>query len=105
MREDEHSNPGQGGEEIAWLDLIPIYEAPNEDSAIHVQAWLASDGIPARVRSAQIPGFDGAFAMAVGFWGQVMVPRESAERARELVRRLLADAGGGGRVLEAERGP
>ena len=79
------SGDGPGGEDLAWMELYPVYKAPDEDSAIHVQALLASAGIEARIRSAQIPGFDGAFAMAVGFWGQVFVPRGEVIRAREVL--------------------
>jgi hypothetical protein len=71
------------------LDLYPVYDAPNEDSAIHVRAFLESAGIEARIRSAQVPGFDGAFAMAVGYWGQVLVPRREVVRARDLLEGFL----------------
>lgn len=89
--------PREGdGPEIEWADLCALYRAPDESSAIHVTAMLRSAGITARIRSAQIPAFDGAFAMAVGFWGTVLVPREEYLRARELLDLFLAEAERGG---------
>jgi hypothetical protein len=94
--ERDEPTPGDSGDEIGWLDLCAVYRAPDEPSAIHVTAMLRSVGIVARVRSAQIPAFDGAFAMAVGFWGEVMVPREDFLNARTLVEAFVRDAEGGG---------
>ncbi|MBM3316523.1 MAG: hypothetical protein FJY75_01595 [Candidatus Eisenbacteria bacterium] len=77
------AGPGDGA--LEWLDLWPVHDAADEDSAIHLQALLRSAGIAARVRSAQVPGFDGVFAMAVGFWGQVLVPKSDVLRARQIL--------------------
>jgi hypothetical protein len=95
MNDDTHDAGGSGerpshDDELAWLDLYPVYDAADEDSAIHVQALLVSAGIEARIRSAQVPGFDGAFASAVGFWGQVMVPRREVVQARALLEQFEA---------------
>ena len=84
--------PGDSGEKVGWLDLCAVYRAPDESSAIHLTAMLRSVGIAARVRSAQIPAFDGAFAMAVGYWGEVMVPREDVLSALGMVEALVRDA-------------
>jgi hypothetical protein len=99
-------------ESTVWVDLEAVYDAPDEDSAIHVQALLKSAGFDARIRSAQVPCFDGAFASAVGYWGQVVVPRETADGARELLKdlkrrlalRLLSDDGHSGSDSQREPG-
>jgi hypothetical protein len=78
-----------GEDRVRWLDLVPVSEAANEDTAIHLCALLQSAGIEARVRSAQVAAFDGAFSAAVGYWGQVLVPRADALRAREFVTEFL----------------
>jgi len=87
---------GDGGSEepdreerVSWLDLCPVYEAPDEVTAIHVQAFLIGAGLEARIRSAQVPCFDGAFAMAVGYWGHVLVTRGDFLRARALLENWL----------------
>lgn len=87
-------NEDHWNEETGWADLWPVYEAANEDVAIHVRALLESAGIEARIRSAQIPGFNGAFASAVGFWGQVLVARGDVLRAREVLEALARTEGG-----------
>jgi hypothetical protein len=99
--DDTPSEPPAGGDgpALEWADLCSVYRAPDESSAIHVTAMLRSAGIAARIRSAQIPAFDGAFAMAVGYWGTVMVPREEYLRARELVELFSAEAERGGPEL------
>ena len=79
------------GCEMEWLELHSVYDAPDEATAIHVRALLAGAGIAARVRSAQIPGFDGAFAMAVGYWGQVMVAWRDVVRAKALLEAFLEE--------------
>ena len=98
---DKPDEPPEDGEgtELAWADLCSVYRAPDEPSAIHVTAMLRSAEITARIRSAQIPAFDGAFAMAVGYWGTVMVPREEYLRARELVELFVGEAERGGPEL------
>ena len=94
---DEPAGTQSGGAE--WLDLYPVYRAPDEPSAIHVEAMLRSAGIPARIRSAQIAAFDGVFASAVGYWGQVLVTREDLLRARALVEEFVREAERGGPSL------
>jgi hypothetical protein len=95
----EEPPPDDDGPEIEWADLCSVYRAPDESSAIHVTAMLRSAGITARIRSAQIPAFDGAFAMAIGYWGTVMVPRAEYLRARELVELFVGEAERGGPEL------
>jgi hypothetical protein len=91
--EPERSGEGPGPE---WLDLYPAYHAPDEPSAIHVEAMLRSAGIASRIRSAQIPAYDGVFVAAVGYWGQVLVAREDLLAARALVEEFVREAERGG---------
>jgi hypothetical protein len=95
MMNDEggNRNGGERNGEMEWLELHPVYDAADEATAIHVQALLTGVGIAARVRSAQIPGFDGAFAMAVGYWGQVMVAWRDVVRAKALLEAFEEELG------------
>jgi hypothetical protein len=90
MRDDDATMAAADGDGVRWLDLVPVHDAANEDSAIHLCALLKSAGIEARVRSAQVAAFDGAFSAAVGYWGQVVAPRADAARARELLAEFLS---------------
>jgi hypothetical protein len=76
---------------LIWVDLRPVYDAPDEASAIHVRTLLQSAGMAARIRSAQVPAFDGALASGVGFWGQVMVAAADEPGARTLVEAFLRE--------------
>ncbi len=71
---------------MEWLDLYPVYEAQDEVSALGIQALLLAEGIEAKVRSAQVPGMDSVFAVALGYWGHVLVPRRDVIRAKEIIR-------------------
>jgi hypothetical protein len=94
MKDDGGRRNGQEpNDEVEWLELHPVYDAADEATAIHVQALLTGVGIAARVRSAQIPGFDGAFAMAVGYWGQVMVAWRDVVRAKALLEAFEEELG------------
>ncbi len=87
MDEDEQGS-GNGEGRVEWVDLYPVYDAMDEPAAIHVRAMLCSAGLDARIRSAQIPCFDGAFACAVGYWGQVLVPRPEVITAKAILEAL-----------------
>lgn len=89
---DDEGSEGCGEERVLeWLDLRAIYEAPDEPTAIHIQAFLCGAGIDARIRSAQIAGFDGAYAAAIGYWGHVLVPLREVVRAKALLESFLAE--------------
>jgi hypothetical protein len=62
-----------------------VYRAPNEDTAMIIRGILESEGIPVTLKSAQIPWYDGIMVMGEGYWGDVMVAPENAQRARDIV--------------------
>ena len=74
---------------------VPIYEAPDEFSALRVQALLEGAGMIAVVESAQIPWIDGVLANIKGSWGRVLVHPADREAARELVAGYRASLAGG----------
>lgn len=71
--------------ERVWVQLVSVYVAPDEFSALAVQRFLLEADIPSHVRSAQIPWIDGIMYNIKGYWGQVLVAAEDSEHARELV--------------------
>lgn len=66
-------------------DLVVVFRAPNEYTANLVRGLLIGEDIPATLKSRQVAWLDGVMTMGEGFWGDVMVPREYAERSRELI--------------------
>lgn len=90
--------PDDGGEERVWIDLRAVYLAPDEFSALAVQRVLADAEIVSRVRSVQLPWADGLVSNIKGYWGEVLVPPEDVEHARELIDEYLksidSDLGG-----------
>jgi hypothetical protein len=81
-------------EQRVWVDLRPVYRAPDEFSALAVQRVLADAEIESRVRSVQIPWADGLISNIKGYWGEVLVPAEDVEHARELVSEYLKSIDG-----------
>lgn len=77
MTKEEH---GQGE------NLIVVFRAPDEYVANIVRGLLVSENIPAILESHQVPMYDGVMKMGEGYWGDVVVPEEYAERSRELIK-------------------
>jgi hypothetical protein len=78
-----------------WVKLVAAYLAPDELSALRIQALLEEAGIEARVESVQIPWIDGVMSNIKGYWGRVLVRPEDAEASRELVADYVASLGDG----------
>jgi hypothetical protein len=68
----------------------PIYDAPDEFSALRLQAILEEAGVRAWVRSAAIPWIAGVTGSMKGYWGRVLVHPDDRDQATELVRDYLA---------------
>src|SRR5438445_674343 len=72
-----------------WLlrpaDYARVHEARSESEALLVQRILHDAGIPAVVRSRQVPGYAEVIRRAIGVWGDVLVPVEHRTDARRYV--------------------
>jgi hypothetical protein len=90
--------------ERVWVHLMPVYQAPDEFSALAVQRVLLESEIGGQVRSAQIPGIEGIMKNIKGYWGQVLVAPEDYDRARELVADYLRSLEGQPNLEEYEGG-
>ena len=63
-----------------------------------VRDLFEDNGIPAMMRSFQIPSYDGLAQMMRPVWGEVLVAEENMARAKELLDAFLAaDAGDSGK--------
>ena len=73
-------------------DLIVVLRAPDESTAHIVHGFLVDEGIPAMIQSRQVPMYDGALTMGEGYWGDIVVPKEYADKSRALIEAYRADA-------------
>src|SRR2546426_10328016 len=72
-----------------WLlppaDYARVHEASSESEALLVQRILHDAGIPAVVRSRQVPGDAEVIRRGIGVWGDVLGPGEHRPDARRYV--------------------
>jgi hypothetical protein len=63
-----------------------------------VRDLFEDNGIPAMIRSFQIPAYDGLAQLMRPVWGEVLVAEENVARAKEILDAFLAtDAGDAGK--------
>ena len=67
------------------MDYTRVHQAGSESEALLVQRILHEAGIPAVVRSRQVPGYAEVIRRAIGVWGDVLVPVEHRADARRYV--------------------
>jgi len=79
------SNSLSEEEENPDIALVPVYNAPDEYTAELIKGILEGEGIEVMLKGEQVPIFDGALEIASGYWGQVLVKEEDAERSREIL--------------------
>ena len=67
------------------INYIPVYRAPKETIGEIVRGLLESEGISVMVRSVQVPWTDGVMVMGEGYWGDLLIPEDQADHAREII--------------------
>lgn len=72
-------------------DLVVVFRAPDEFTANLVNGLLVGEDIPVVLESRQVPWMDGVMKMGEGYWGDVVVPREHADRARKIIEAYQAE--------------
>ncbi|HEV8353868.1 MAG TPA: dihydrodipicolinate synthase family protein [bacterium] len=74
-----------------WLphDYARVHQAASESEAMFVQRILEEAGIPAILRSRQVPGYGEIIRGAFGYWGDVLVAVDDRERAEQHVATYL----------------
>jgi hypothetical protein len=70
--------------------LKAVHKPADEFMANSVRDLLEQNGIPALIRSFQIPAYDGLARVMRPVWGEVLVEEEDLSRAKELVDGFLA---------------
>ena len=73
-------------------DLVVVFRAPNESTAYIVLGLLEGDDIPALIQSRQAAMYDGVLTMGEGYWGDVVVPKEHADRSRQIIDAYRAES-------------
>lgn len=74
---NEHKGQGE--------NTVVVFRAPDEYVANIVRGLLVGEDIPAILESRQVPMYDGVMRMGEGYWGDVVVPEQYADRSRELI--------------------
>ena len=75
-----------------------MYRPADELMANCVRDLFEQNGIPAMIRSFQIPAYDGLARMTRPVWGEVLVEEEDMAKAREFLDAFLStDAGDAGK--------
>jgi len=72
------------------MALVSVYQAPDEMMANAIKDLLDQNGIPAVIRSFQIPAYDGIAQVMRPNWGAVLVEEANLDRGHELVEGFLA---------------
>ena len=67
------------------IRLVAVYRAPTENVAQIVRGLLESEGIEATFTPTQIPMYDGIAKLWEGFWGDILVDEDKADRARQII--------------------
>jgi hypothetical protein len=75
MKHEEHDGSG----------FEAVYRAADETTAELIRGLLEGEGIPVAFKSQQVPWMDGVMRMGAGFWGDILVPKELADKAREII--------------------
>lgn len=72
-------------------NLVSVFRAPDEYVANIVRGLLVCEDIPAILESLQVPMYDGIMRVNEGYWGDVVVPEEYAQRSREIIEAYQSD--------------
>jgi len=81
--------------EPEMLETVAVYSAPDPISANLLIGVLAQEGISAALGEQVTGAYVGPFSVAEGYFGEVRVPAEHAERAAPIVEAFVAQLAGG----------
>lgn len=83
-------------------NLEVVFRAPNEYTADLVHGLLVSEGIPTLIESRMVPWMNGVMELGEGYWGDIVVPAEYADRSREMITSYLAGIPEDPEAMQAE---
>lgn len=72
--------------------LVAVWRFEDEGVGILIQKVLEDEGIRSEIKSEQIPWMDGIMKAARGYWGELMVLEQEADRARTIIQSYLETA-------------
>ncbi len=76
-------------EQVEMIDWVPVYQAPTEIAANMVQGILNSRNLQSSIRRNVVPGYVIPASWYDAYWGEILVPQEVAEQAKEIVQEYL----------------
>ncbi|MDH7480517.1 MAG: DUF2007 domain-containing protein [Armatimonadota bacterium] len=77
---------------------VSVFQAPDELTANLIKGILEAEDIDVIIHSHQVPWMDSIMKPAEGFWGDILVPEEEAERAKKVLEAYES----GSKILEEE---
>ena len=80
---------GLGPQTNGEVELVEVYRAPDEVTAIALCGRLESAGIPAAVQSLESFGYEWG-DLGRGYWGKVFVRKEDADKAERIIEEAIA---------------
>lgn len=72
--------------------LVAVWRFEDEGVGILIRKVLEDEGILSEIKSEQIPWMDGIMKAARGYWGELMVLEQEADRARTIIQSYLKTA-------------
>jgi hypothetical protein len=79
----------KGVDKMNEEEIVSIYKVEDELTGNMLKALLEKEGIPAILRSFQIPSYDSVMTLAVGAWGDIQVMKKHAERAIKIINEYM----------------
>lgn len=70
-------------------DVVVVYRPPNMIVANMMKGVLEDEGIEVSLRSLQMPMYDSTYQTATGCWGEILVRKEDADKARKIIEQYL----------------
>jgi len=74
-------------------ELELVYRPKDELQGRILEAVLGGEDIPCFLRSRQIPWMDDIMELVEGYWGELLVPKSEAERAKAVIESYLEGEG------------
>lgn len=75
-------------------ELEVVYQPKDELQGRILEGVLRGEDIPCYLRSRQIPWMDDIMELVEGFWGDLMVPRSEALKAKKIIMCYLEEKEG-----------
>ncbi len=73
------------------FEMVEIYKIPDEITAMALNSFMVDAGIEAHVQCMDASFYGGALNVMLGYWGKLLVPRDSETKARKLLEAFVRE--------------